>query len=132
MPKRHLDEYSGGILPEVIVSPQPFVFTKDGSISSNYDFVSEDRGKLLMDYINNLISLNPKSKTKIVNRKKLEEGGRRSLKSGGTIYIKPENRGKFNATKERTGKTTEELTHSKNPLTRKRAIFAQNAAKWKH
>lgn len=27
-------------------------------------------------------------------------------------------------------KSTEELTHSKNPLTRKRAIFAQNAAKW--
>lgn len=51
---------------------------------------------------------------------------------GGSIHIKPENRGKFNATKERTGKTTEELTHSKNPLTRKRAIFAQNAAKWKH
>lgn len=51
------------------------------------------------------------------------------LRKGG-IYIKPENRGKFNATKKRTGKTTEELTHSKNPLTRKRAIFAQNAAKW--
>lgn len=34
--------------------------------------------------------------------------------------------GKFNALKKRTGKTTEELTHSKNPLTRKRAIFAQN------
>lgn len=32
----------------------------------------------------------------------------------------------------RTGKSTEELTHSKNPLTRKRAIFAQNAAKWNH
>lgn len=52
--------------------------------------------------------------------------------NGGSIHIKPENRGKFNATKKRTGKTTEELTHSKNPLTRKRAIFAQNAAKWKH
>ena len=51
---------------------------------------------------------------------------------GGGIHINPENRGKFNATKERTGKTTEELTHSKNPLTRKRAIFAQNAAKWHH
>lgn len=51
-------------------------------------------------------------------------------KSG--IKIKPENKGKFNATKKRTGKTTEELTHSKNPLTRKRAIFAQNAKKWKH
>lgn len=51
---------------------------------------------------------------------------------GGSIHINPENRGKFNATKKRTGKTTEELTHSKNPLTRKRAIFAQNASHWKH
>ena len=47
------------------------------------------------------------------------------------IHIKEKNRGKFNATKERTGKSTEELTHSKNPLTRKRAVFAQNAKKWK-
>ena len=51
-------------------------------------------------------------------------------KSG--IHINPENKGKFNATKERTSKSTEELTHSKNPLTRKRAIFAQNAKKWNH
>ena len=49
-------------------------------------------------------------------------------KSG--IHINPKNRGKFNATKKRTGKTTEQLTHIKNPKTRKRAIFAQNAAKW--
>ena len=54
------------------------------------------------------------------------------LKDGGNIHIKPENRGKFNATKARTGKTTEELTHSSNPVTRKRAVFAQNAAGWKH
>lgn len=47
------------------------------------------------------------------------------------IHINPKNRGKFNALKKRTGKTTEQLTHSKNPLTRKRAIFAQNAKKWK-
>lgn len=46
------------------------------------------------------------------------------------IKIKPENKGKFNALKKRTGKTTEELKHSKNPLTRKRATFAANAAKW--
>lgn len=57
---------------------------------------------------------------------------RNNFKNGGSIHIKPENRGKFNATKKRTGKTTEELTHSKNPLTRKRAIFAQNARKWNH
>ena len=44
----------------------------------------------------------------------------------GGIHIKKKNRGKFNELKRRTGKSTEELTHSKNPLTRKRAIFAQN------
>lgn len=46
------------------------------------------------------------------------------------IHINPENKGKFTATKKRTGKSTEELTHSKNPLTRKRAIFVQNVKKW--
>lgn len=52
------------------------------------------------------------------------------IADGGSIHIDSKNKGKFNATKRRTGKTTEELTHSKNPLTRKRAIFAQNAVKW--
>ena len=68
--------------------------------------------------------------------RKFELGGEMNyfsfLKSGGSIHIKPENKGKFTATKKRTGKTTEELTHSKNPITRKRAIFAQNAKKWNH
>lgn len=54
------------------------------------------------------------------------------MKSGGTIHIKKANRGKFNALKTRTGKSTEELKHSKNPLTRKRATFAANARKWHH
>ena len=48
------------------------------------------------------------------------------------IHINPANKGKLTETKKRTGKSTEELTHSKNPLTRKRAIFAQNARKWSH
>ena len=55
-----------------------------------------------------------------VNRILSEEG----------IHINPENKGKFTATKKRTGKSTEELKHSKNPLTRKRAVFAANAKKW--
>jgi hypothetical protein len=46
------------------------------------------------------------------------------------IHINPANRGKFNATKKRTGKTTAELKNSKDPLTRKRATFAENAKKW--
>lgn len=53
-------------------------------------------------------------------------------RNGGDIHIKPENRGKFTETMRRTGKSAEELSHSSNPLTRKRAIFALNARKWKH
>jgi hypothetical protein len=49
-----------------------------------------------------------------------------------SIHINPANKGKFNATKKKTGETTEQLTHSKNPVTKKRAIFAQNAKKWNH
>lgn len=48
------------------------------------------------------------------------------------IKINPKNRGKFTATMKRTGKSAEQLVHSKNPLTRKRAQFALNARKWKH
>lgn len=61
----------------------------------------------------------------------IDYDGFEMYESKSKIKIKPENKGKFNATKKRTGKSTEELTHSKNPKTRKRAIFAQNAKKWK-
>lgn len=61
----------------------------------------------------------------------IREGTQKVLEKKG-INIDPENKGKFNATKERTCKSTEELTHSKNPLTRKRAQFALNAKKWNH
>jgi len=48
------------------------------------------------------------------------------------IEIDPKNKGKFTATQKRTGKSTEELTHSKNALTRKRANFARMAKRgWK-
>ena len=57
---------------------------------------------------------------------------KKELKKGGEIHIKPENKGKLNATKKATGKSTEELTHYKNSLTRKRAQFAMNSKKWDH
>lgn len=48
------------------------------------------------------------------------------------IEIKPENKGKFTATQKRTGKSTEELCHSKNKKTRQRANFARMAKRgWK-
>jgi hypothetical protein len=52
--------------------------------------------------------------------------------SGGTIHIKKANRGKFTAYKARTGKTTAEALHSKDPHVRAMANFARNAKKWKH
>jgi hypothetical protein len=86
--------------------------------------------------VSNPASLTPSVSryTKAMDRNVLatkEDGGIIEYKKGG-IHINPANKGKFTATKKSTGKTTEELTHSKNPLTRKRAIFAQNAKKWKH
>ena len=77
---------------------------------------------MIMDYNNETLN-----KIANLDQKYLDQGLIDYLKKGKKIYIKPENRGKFTETKKRTGKTTEELTHSKNPLTRKRAIFAQNA-----
>ena len=84
----------------------------DNSLNNNAENISDTQMGTLME---NYLSL-----------------GGNLLSKGGSIFIKPENRGKFTETKKRTGKTTEELTHSKNPLTRKRAIFAQNAKKWSH
>ena len=54
----------------------------------------------------------------------------REEKSG--IHIDPENKGKFTATKKRTGKSTSELLHSPNKKTRARANFARMAKRgWK-
>lgn len=54
------------------------------------------------------------------------------LKKGGSIKIKKENKGKF--TDYCRGKVTEECIrrgkNSSNPITRKRATFADNARKW--
>lgn len=54
------------------------------------------------------------------------------IKEDSGINIKPENKGKFTATKKRTGKSTSELLHSKNKKTRARANFARMAKRgWK-
>lgn len=51
-------------------------------------------------------------------------------KSG--IHIKESHEGRFTEYKERTGKTTEEALHSKDPHVRQMANFARNAKKWHH
>lgn len=51
---------------------------------------------------------------------------------GGGIYIKPENRGKFTALKERTGKSATWFKEHGTPAQKKMATFALNSRKWKH
>lgn len=50
----------------------------------------------------------------------------------GGIFIKPENRGKFTALKERTGKSSTWYKEHGTPAQKKMAIFSLNTAKWKH
>lgn len=50
----------------------------------------------------------------------------------GGIFIKPENRGKFTALKERTGKSSTWYKEHGTPAQKKMTTFALNAAKWKH
>lgn len=51
---------------------------------------------------------------------------------GGRIYIKPENRGKFTALKERTGHSATWFKEHGTPAQKKMATFALNARHWKH
>lgn len=52
--------------------------------------------------------------------------------SGGSIHIKPENRGKFTALKKRTGHSATWFKEHGTPAQKKMATFALNARKWKH
>ena len=58
--------------------------------------------------------------------------GEINLEENSGIHIKKKNKGKFTATKKRTGKSTSELLHSPNKKTRARANFARMAKRgWK-
>jgi hypothetical protein len=81
---------------------------------------------------NNFINDSTNSANRLATNPELLTGSQTAqyFSTGGSIHINPANKGKFNATKATTGKSTEELTHSSNPLTRKRAVFTQNASHW--
>ena len=51
---------------------------------------------------------------------------------GGKIWIKPENRGKFTALKERTGKSATWFKEHGTPAQKKMATFALNSRHWSH
>lgn len=144
--------YQMGGMPSLENAPvNPFQVNTDysslnnGTTAYNFGITNGELGVTAANYIANLLSTSHDKKMQnaymtswmqkyqqpstLVNPYAF--GDPNQMKSGG-IHINPANKGKFTATKKRTGKSTEELTHSKNPLTRRRAIFAQNARKWHH
>lgn len=78
-------------------------------------------------YLNNFSNSVENTKNTMFNNSLLN-----IAKEGGKIYIKPENRGKFTALKKRTGKSATWFKEHGTPAQKKMAIFALNAAKWKH
>ena len=115
------DEFGGGALTTSNVGV-------DGPNDWQYDvpFGTESKDDPAMDH-SDLFDWDDE------NNKPTGHDGRRSQnesKSG--IHIDPENKGKFTATKKRTGKSTSELLHSPNKKTRARANFARMAKRgWK-
>lgn len=59
-------------------------------------------------------------------------GAYNEFAKGGSIHIKPENRGKFTRLKERTGHSATWFKEHGTPAQRKMATFALNARHWKH
>lgn len=59
-------------------------------------------------------------------------GAYNEFAEGGSIHIKPENRGKFTRLKERTGHSATWFKEHGTPAQKKMAIFALNSRHWKH
>lgn len=59
-------------------------------------------------------------------------GYNNTFEGGGKIYIKPKNRGKFTALKERTGHSATWFKEHGTPAQKKMATFELNARHWKH
>ena len=93
--------------------------------------VAQYAAKLGVD-INSLLQPSKDNESQEPQGMSEQSEGEMTVAKYGGIHIKPENRGKFTAYKERTGKTTEEALHSPNAHVRQMANFARNAAKWKH
>ena len=99
---------------------------------SSYDYIEKNWDELARSLMQQPVNEGRVLEMTEEELKSMIKYGTNKLLEKSGIHIDPENEGKFTATKERTGKSTEELTHSKNPLTRKRAVFAQNVKKWNH
>jgi hypothetical protein len=103
---------------------QKFTPRPDRSVDNHFTNVKETRGNMSGTPYGPLVPYQ-------TGGEPIEDFDLDEFKKGG-IHIKKSHEGRFTAYKKRTGKTTEEALHSKDPHVRQMANFARNAAKWKH
>lgn len=89
---------------------------------------------MISELLNKILNFStPNSNYNYINYPDIIDNELEILKTGGKIHIKKKNRGKF--TDYCGGKVTSECIKkgksSSNPTIRKRAVFAENARKWK-
>lgn len=107
-------------------------YTNNAAYGGPLDMMGNDMGAIGYGFMNDYLTMkNRQAQGKGSMTGYLGAMGNGFAK-GGKIHIDPKNKGKLTETSRRTGKSFEELAHSKNPLTRKRAQFALNARKWQH
>ena len=94
-----------------------------GSGAIDYELAKENLG---------IKALNAANKGKLTSLPNSFSSELNTFADGGKIYIKPENRGKFTALKERTGKSATWFKEHGTPAQKKMATFALNSRKWKH
>ena len=75
----------------------------------------------------------------MINRRRLENAGRKDYEDGGSIHIAPSKKGTFTAAASKRGMSVQAFASKvlKNkdnysPAMVKKANFARNASKWKH
>lgn len=126
--RRALEDISGKRI-------NPFLFTTPGDIK---DFAEQELGGITYykhGRYETIIPISQADRIKLANNNYYKQFGgsvRRSLATGGSIYIKPSHRGRLTELKARTGKSEAELYNDGNPAHKKMVVFARNARKWKH
>lgn len=128
-----LNDYKSGILN---IMGYPAVQTTGYKRIPNerYNDLGYSRGPDYKDMRNNYLKTHGLEWNEIISQPSLPvvQVRARRLKDGGRIYIKPENRGKFTALKERTGHSASWFKENGTPAQKKMAVFALNSKKWKH
>ena len=115
-----------------IISEPPVYKEEEVSPYSKEELEKQDRRQRLnaLSMVLGMSNPYPTENNSMLNAIGLLTGS--SYAKGGSIHIKPENRGKFTRLKERTGHSASWFKAHGTPAQKKMATFELNARKWKH